>query len=116
MIRKIRFYKEKDSRWYVDLPEWGGTKEDLEMVSGADTMLDILAQGDDVIFVQIGDEKFPGAIQSILIESGSIEAGGAFYLIPFIGQMEYNLRIWLCDVTKFVFGTFPETIWLYRSF
>jgi hypothetical protein len=116
MIRKIKFYKTKSSRWYADLPEWEGSKDDLEMVLGADTMLDTLAQGDDLIFLQIGDEKFPGGMQAILVEPGTIEMGGAWYLVPSIGQIDYDLKIWLCDVTKFVFGSFPETIWLYRSF
>jgi len=35
--RKLKFYKEADERWYVELPEWEGSKADLEMVAGADT-------------------------------------------------------------------------------
>ena len=33
MTRKFRFNKE-DNRWFVELAEWGGEKEDLEMVMG----------------------------------------------------------------------------------
>ena len=39
----LNFYKEETNRWYVDLPCWSGLKEDLEMVEGADLMLDILS-------------------------------------------------------------------------
>lgn len=116
MIQKVKFYKEKSGRWYIDLPEWEGTKEDLEIVLGADELMNLLAQGDDEIYVQIGDEKFPGANQMIMVEMGSIDMGGAWYLVPSIGQIEFNLRLWICDVTKFIFGQFPETIWFYRSF
>ena len=84
MIRKVKFYKEQSGRWFVDLPEWEGPKEDLEMVSGADDLLNIIAQGDDEIYAQIGDENFPGANQMILIEPGSKEIGGAWYLVPTI--------------------------------
>ncbi len=45
-MRRFRFYKDELNRWYVDLPEWEGDQAELEMVCGADTMLDILAQGD----------------------------------------------------------------------
>ena len=68
MIRKVKFYKEKSSRWYIDLPEWEGEKEDLEMVLGADDLLNILAEGEDFVYMQIGDEKFPGAGQMLLVE------------------------------------------------
>ena len=116
MIQKVKFYKEKSGRWYIDLPEWEGTKEDLEMVLGADDLMNLIAQGDDEIYVQVGDEKFPGANQMIMVEMGSIDMGGAWYLVPSVGQIEFNPRIWICDVTKFIFGQFPETIWFYRSF
>lgn len=46
MFRKLTFVKEDDHRWFVVLPEWGGDKDELEMILGADTMLDVLA--DDI--------------------------------------------------------------------
>ena len=116
MIRKLKFYRENTGRWYVDLPEWEGSKEDLEMVLGADDLMNLLAQGDDFIYAQIGDEKFPGSVQMVMFEMGSIDMGGAWYLVPSISGIDFNLRLWLCDVTKFVFGYFPENIWFYRSF
>ena len=116
MIRKVKFYKEKSGRWYIDLPEWEGEKEDLEMVMGADELLNIVAEGEDFVYLEIGDEKFPVAGQMVFIEVGSSEMEGCWYLIPTIGQIDFNLRIWLCDVTRFVFGKFPENNWFYRSF
>ena len=116
MIRKLKFYRENTGRWYVDLPEWEGSKEDLEMVLGADDLMNLLAQGDDFIYAQIADEKFPGAVQMVMLEAGSIDMGGAWYLVPSIGGIDFNLKLWLCDVTKFIFGHLPENIWFYRSF
>lgn len=43
---KVHRFVREDNSWYIDLPEYieqGGSKGDLEMVSGADTMLDIIA-------------------------------------------------------------------------
>ena len=38
----LRFYKSQDEYWYVDMPEWEGSIDALEMVRGADDMLDDL--------------------------------------------------------------------------
>ena len=40
--KDLDFYRESNTKWFIDLPEWKGSKEDLEMVDGADTMLDII--------------------------------------------------------------------------
>jgi hypothetical protein len=37
--------------------------------------------------------------------------GAQYYLEEYIG-LTINLRVWLCDVTKFVFGDFPKDIWI----
>lgn len=76
-------------------------------------LLGYLSGGDDVVYVQLGDEKFPGATQMFLLEAS---AGGAWYLVPSIGQEESNLKIFLGGFIKEIFGHFPETIWFYRSF
>ena len=60
MVRKFKFYKE-DNKWFVDLPEWEGEKDDLEMVMGADLLLDILSNYSDYCFVTFGDEPFEDA-------------------------------------------------------
>ena len=41
-MREFKFYKDPEHRWYVDLPEWEGEKDNLEMVLGADSFLEIL--------------------------------------------------------------------------
>jgi len=37
---RLDFYKETTGEWYIDLPDYPGPKEDLQMVLGADKMLD----------------------------------------------------------------------------
>ena len=58
MIRRFKFYKEDDNRWFVELPEWDGEKDDLEMVMGADILLDVLSGNSDYCYVTFGDEPF----------------------------------------------------------
>jgi len=54
-MKQHRFVRESGD-WYIDLPEYleqGGNKGDLQMVSGADTMLNIIAEEKDEVVLQI---------------------------------------------------------------
>ena len=44
-MKTLKFKKEESGNWYIVLPEWKGTKAELKMVSGADTLLDTLSDG-----------------------------------------------------------------------
>lgn len=112
-MRDLKFYKEEDGRWYVDLPEWEGPKEDLEMVSGADTLLDIINQNGEntgIVNVVVVDNPNDGRATWQLRRTADRPESGANYEVwgPF-GIRPFT--IWLCDVTKFVFdGDFPGLI------
>jgi hypothetical protein len=100
-MNKYRFYKEQDGRWYIDLPEWTGEKADLEMVLGANDMLDVLARGDDWVDVMISTEEFEESQCLTLIGDGVYE-NSHIYGPP---------TVWLCSVTEFVFGNYPPKIY-----
>lgn len=104
----MRFIKE-DERWYVDLPDWTGEKEELEMVAGADTLCDILAQGDNSVNVRVELEPFEGAYELLKLQE-TPDIGGALYNVS--GNNVSNFDIWLCAVTEFVFGNLPQTIYI----
>lgn len=114
-MKRLKFYKEIDNRWYVDLPDWTGTKEDLELVAGADTMLDYMADGESEIWLVLSDEKFDNADTLEFVRLATEIENGAFYLMKSYKGIELNLDLWLCDVTKFVFGDFPKTIFIANS-
>jgi hypothetical protein len=44
MIRKIRFFKEKSNKWFLDLE---GSEEKIEMTKGMEDLLVFLSGGDD---------------------------------------------------------------------
>ena len=46
MNKELKFNKENDL-WYIDIPEWKGTKGELLMVAGADKLLDVLDTDND---------------------------------------------------------------------
>jgi len=61
-METFKFEKESDNKWYVVLPEWEGEHWELEMVMGADTMLDILAQGESEVYASLSLEPIDNAI------------------------------------------------------
>lgn len=115
MKRRLRFYKNEISEWYADLPEWEGSIDDLQMVAGADIMLDILAQGNMEISLIFSDEPITNS-ETISIISETPGIGGATYFITTLFGIYFDFEIWLCDVTKYVFKSdkMPHKIYLAR--
>jgi hypothetical protein len=111
MIREFKFYKDEGG-WFVDLPGWEGNKADLAMVSGADTMLDIISQGENDIMVLLSTEEFDGSNRLEFLRESPEMGEGSWYLMKTYKGIEYNLELWLCDVTIFVFGEFPKNIYV----
>lgn len=107
MIRTFRFNKEEDNKWYVVLPEWEGSKEDLEMVLGADMLLDIISDGGDYAIVKFGDEPFEGC-KTLTHRLAPLEATLGWYDND---AWHGPSTIWLCYVTQFVFGDYPDKIY-----
>jgi hypothetical protein len=106
MIRTFRFNKDPDGRWYVDLPEWEGERGELEMVLGADMLLNILANGCDWVDVKMSETPFSSGCKMLIHDTAESELGW------------YNndawhgpTSIWLCSVTEFVFGYYPDVIY-----
>jgi len=108
-----KFYKEEDNRWYIDLPEWTGSKADLEMVGGADTMLDYMAEGEFSVTLSISETEIDGYDLLSFVRETIEWENGAFYFLKAYNGIELNLEVWLCDVTRFVFnGNFPKELYI----
>ena len=111
MIQTFKFKKDITHRWYIDLPWWTGEHSDLEMVMGADTMLDILAQGEAEVMLTIGDQLFD-CYCSLKLTNIDEDGRGATYQLDSYNGIDYNLSVWLCEVTLSIFINFPEAIYL----
>ena len=103
----LKFAKE-NKKWYIDLPKWTGKKSALRMVSGADTLLDYIANGDSFVYLYASFEEFKSSDSIILINKCWFN--GANY-----ENKKHGLKIWLCDVTKFVMGRFPDKIFFAKA-
>lgn len=106
-MKTFKFEKEQDNKWYVVLPEWTGCKEELEMVRGADTMLDILAQGESETSLIISEDYFENSSFTLTFDKEEDEGG--WYRLK--GKL-FEFDVWLCHVTKFVFGGYlPDKLY-----
>lgn len=101
----LRFYKIQDC-WFVDYPEYleqGGSIYDLQMVSGADDLLEELTSSDEVV-LQIFTEEPDSFDKELVLEYTSEE--GAFYI-----DTSNSRSVYLCPVTLEIFGEYPPLIY-----
>lgn len=103
-MRNFKFYRD-DEGWFVDLPEYPGVKADLEMVFGADTLLDIMSNNGNLVNVEISETPVDTA-HYLKHNADGGDGSGAFYYFN-----EDLPIVWLCDVMLFVFGYFPKDIY-----
>lgn len=97
------FYKE--DTWYADVP--GVSKEECEMVQGAEVMLDVIAQGEARVLLKLTADVPEN--EATLIKVDETEDGGANYIFKKWIGISYDYPIWLCRVTQSVFGDHPNT-------
>jgi hypothetical protein len=129
--KTFRFYKEINI-WYIDLPQFLeaglGTKANLMMVAGADTLLDILSNDGTDINVDFSDKPFDGCnVKLDMIRKGKDQElldhvghapvdYGAYYTAYNTQWLGYEFKIssvWLCPVTEYVFGgDYPKNIYI----
>lgn len=113
-MKRYRFIK-TNGEWFIDLPEYieqGGNAGDLQMVLGADTMLDIMAGEAASVELTLAERSFEGADELELTEKCDPTIGGGYYLMKTYNGQEINKTMWLCQVTEFVFGGLPERIFV----
>ena len=97
-------FKKVNRKWYSDIKNWPKAYEEHQlMVAGADKLLEELSNGKNYVTLQIKKEPFPNSIHLTKIEED--EWGGAYKS----DRIDYT--VWLCNVTKFVFGEHPENIY-----
>jgi hypothetical protein len=115
MTSIFRFYKDANNEWYIDIPGWTGSKAELEMVQGADTMLDIVSAQSNECFLKLSDQPFDGA-EVLKLEHARIQnhGGGGDYILEKYLSETINHKIWLCEVTRYVFKGLPDKIY-FRS-
>lgn len=112
MTKIFRFYKDANGEWFIDIPEWNGPKAELEMVEGADSMLDIVSENTNECFLKMSDQSFHGA-EELRLERARIQnhGGGGDYLLEKYQSETIKHKMWLCEVTRHVFNGLPNIIY-----
>lgn len=106
-VREMSFEKE-GRRWYAVIPQWKGSKASLEMVAGADKFLDTLdIKNNGYVTLSISTKRKGGYRKLNKIDE--CEYGGANYIYKQPNKLPRVM--WLCEVTLFVFGKYPENIY-----
>lgn len=108
MKTEVRFYKE-DGEWFADIPNH--TKEENQMVMGADTALDFLAQDRNEITLTLSDEV-DDDLYMLHFHRVEHDDDGAYYQV--CGIYDLIEPIWICNVTHDVFGEHPEDIYMFK--
>jgi len=125
-IQFLGFVKD-EGIWYADLPnflEQGlGTRANLMMVDGTDSFPDLLSQEGDAVTLKLSTQQFMcyhthmkkthrGLNHHLLNQIGHapVEYGPYYKVISLYGNT-HNHEIWLCPVTEFVFGNYPDKIY-----
>lgn len=119
ITKTIRFYSQGTffKEWYADLPQYieeGGNKEDLEMVAGADVLLDILSNEGSEVTIKLSTTEFEDSNKLAFkddLDGDQMFESGAYYYIDNIDGKPVNDTMWLCDVTAWVFNGFPLYIY-----
>lgn len=125
-LQKLSFVRE-DVIWYADLPEFLdqglGDRANLMMVDGADTLLDLLSKGHTHITLKLSTRPFSdwqlcmhithrGMNADLLARIGHAPVDyGAYYQVTAFEGKQYHHSLWLCPVTEYVFGSYPDTIY-----
>ena len=124
METKLRFFK-KDNKWYADVPNH--TLEENDMVMGADTALDLIADNKDEVILTLSDEDDRYSKLTMTIKEHDSE--GAYYtLSEFLYNKFLDLfdlesssvsfditnEVWVCNVTHDVFGNHPNNIYVLK--
>jgi hypothetical protein len=111
-VRKFLFLKNAQNEWYLQLPEWNGDPEDLQMVEGADQWLDLIAGGNTSLEITIDNKPFAQAemLTLLRLKDDNLGGGGIYYLEHYQG-VKVALKLWLCQVTAFIFGEIPQKLY-----
>ena len=128
----LNFIAEVDppiKRWYYNFKHWGFDHANLEMVSGADTLCEYYAQGNNQVTIKL-------IATNKLINNGSADdfdlytaedipnlpladrilLGRTYMGVNVTEDAEIKTtRIWICPVTLFVLGRYPKYLYIKKA-
>jgi hypothetical protein len=121
MTHTYKFYKD-ESGWFIDLPEVIEmglfTKGNLQMVAGADDLLQRLSKDGENVTLEFSEEPFDGYEHHMMMSGYGMDSdelseyGHPIEIGAYYNRESDGFVIWLCPVTKYVFdGKYPQDIY-----
>ena len=108
-MKKLSFKKESGN-WYIKLKFWLGPKSALEMVQGADKLLDKLSHQCNAVKLKVYKKPQDDSIKVCLITPNKLSNGGNYKIE---GPQGFHKKMWLCNVTRFVYlGRMPKELYI----
>lgn len=109
----LTFVQDPDQRWYIDMP-WSGSRDNLEMVAGADDLLTFLdTEGRHEVTVHVVPSETPRKVagHTELRQLDKSLTGGSHYDTTDFEGFRLS-RIWVCPVTLCVLGNYPKYLYI----
>ena len=108
---QLGFIKDPDGRWYADLQNWPMDRSHLEMVQGADDLLDELSGKKNYITLKISQHTTAVNVgkNEALLTLVNKEDNGLSGTYAVSGGFKTK-EVWLCPVINFVFMGVPKYI------
>ena len=107
-MKKLKFKKESNGDWFIVLNTWPGPKSALQMVLGADTLLDMLSRDGETVQIEL--KATASSRDFVAVKDNQTPTTTGRWYNVFRGGEQVH-RMWLCPVTLFVFlGRYPSEI------
>ena len=104
-MKKILSFVKLSERWFVDIP-WDGDVADLQIVVGANLLLDSLCNGNLRISIEVSTDPIK---DYIYLNKISEDEFGATY---WINTPNFSGEIWLSPVTLAIFPDYPKDLYM----
>ena len=98
-------------KWYADVSGWEGSLASLQMISGSDDFLDSLCKNGHFVTLEISTDNPGLKYQAELIHLDAF--GGTYKLSEPFEALDGTVsdEIWICNVTKYIFGEHPKKLY-----
>ena len=126
-VYHLKFNKEQDRSWYIDLPHYPFAHHNLMMVAGADRLCEYAANKEGhpdcaLIDITIGEKLIDGRDPDVIMTRIKKDYGATYTNTTPSGTPPVLIRdgreipvnkAWICPVTLFVLHRYPKRINIY---
>lgn len=100
-------FEKLNNRWYIVLPHYPFSHDNLQMVAGADDLLEYFSEGKDHVSLDV-TINVPAKEDELHLIGVDADYGYDYFLPE--DHPSGLINLWLCPVTCYVFGSYPGCI------